>query len=73
MKTPIKPMPLWQSTMLFIGPAIALYFIMVFGFEWMHSLGYDYLTTLHTIGLLSFSLILVIALVLYRREGNLLH
>lgn len=68
----LKPMPLWQSTCLFLIPGMITAGLLLFVFPWLLSHGSDYWVAFYSITIAGFLMLAVIALVLYRREGRAL-
>jgi membrane protease YdiL (CAAX protease family) len=66
----IKPMPLWQSTLLFTIPGIIFALLYVYLFDYLMSAGVSHMRSMITVSFVALGLIFVLAMVLYRREGN---
>jgi membrane protease YdiL (CAAX protease family) len=66
----IKPMPLWQSTLLFTIPGIIFAFLYVYLFDYLISAGISHISSMIGVSFVALGMIFVLAMVLYRREGN---
>lgn len=67
----LKPMPLWQSTLLFTIPGIVFAVLYVYLFDYIMSGGVDHQHAMIYVSFIALGMIMVMALWLYRREGNL--